>query len=138
MQSGKTISCVVPERHGKRWETDEDEYILKRVKEGALPSTIAYEVKRTVNSVISELKKIAYDQIKAGESIDIVVQRTGLTSDIINEYIKNKEIADAMKAVPKNPKPVETRPFFLNKSEESVIDVLKDIRDILRQIVDKK
>ena len=138
MQGTKVISRVVPERHGKRWEKDEDEYILKRVKEGALPSTIANEVKRSTGSIIGELKKIAYEQVKLGESIEIVAERTGLMVDDINEYIEHRDMAEKIKKTPKEPKPPQSRPFFLNKPEETMLDVLKDIRELLRELLDKK
>jgi|694.fasta_scaffold134974_5 hypothetical protein len=138
MQGSKVISRVVPERHGKRWEDDEDEYILKRIKEGALPSTIANEVKRSTGSIIRELKKLAYEQVKSGESIEIVAERTGLMVDDINEYIEHRDMAEKIKKTPKEPKPPQSRPFFLNKPEETMIDVLKDIRELLRELLDKK
>jgi hypothetical protein len=47
-------------------------------------------------------------------------------------------MAEKIKKTPKEPKPPQSRPFFLNKPEETMIDVLKDIRELLRELLDKK
>ena len=131
---------LLPERHGKRWEEDEVQYILGRVKHGIYPAQIAVEVKRTPGGVTSRLKEIAYDEIKhKSMSIEDASALTGITADSINDYIKKRDLTEELKEDKKNRPPElkqqSLRPFFLNKPEESVIDVLVEIRDLLRQVV---
>jgi hypothetical protein len=54
----------------------------------------------------------------------------------IQDALKCRELAKQMKEdSPK--KQSSIRPFFLNKTEETELDVLRDIRNLLQQLVDK-
>jgi hypothetical protein len=128
-----------PERHGKRWEEDEIQYILGRVKQGACPVQIATEVKRTAGGIVSRLKCIAYDKVKEGMSIEDAAILTGLTIDQIDEFIKKRDlvaqIREEQKNQPTEPIQKPLRPFFLARPEETLLDVAIEIRDLLRQLV---
>jgi hypothetical protein len=131
-----------PERHGKRWEEDEIQYILGRVKQGAWPIQIASEVKRTTGGIVSRLKCIAHDKIKEGMSMEDAATLTGLSINEIDEFIKKRELVAQIREEQKNrpvePIPKPLRPFFLARPEETLLDVAIEIRDLLRQIVSPK
>ena len=127
----------IPERHGKKWEKDEDEFILTRIKQGAIPFTIAKEVKRTTGGIVSHLRQMACQMIDNGKSMEEVVELTGLPVFDIQDAVKRRELAKQMKEVsPKRESPI--RPFFLSKTEETELDVLRDIRSLLQQLVTKQ
>lgn len=123
-----------PERHGKKWEKDEEDYILSRIQQRAYPSTIAREVKRTTGGVVSHLRQMACNWVGEGKPIEEVSTITGLPVEDIQDAIKRKELARQMKELaPKKESPI--RPFFLSKTEETELDVLRDIRGLLEQLV---
>jgi hypothetical protein len=130
---------TLPERHGKRWEDDETQYVLGRVKQGAWHAQIASEVKRTTGGIVSHLKCVAHEGIQGGKSIDEMATLTGLTIDQIDEFIKKRELVAQIREERKSnpPPPLEKpiRPFFLNRPEETLLDVAIEIRDLLRQLV---
>lgn len=130
---------TLPERHGKRWEDDETQYVLGRIKQGAWPAQIASEVKRTTGGIVSRLREIACDSVKNGMSLEDASVLTSLMVDQIEQAIKRRELACEFKEKRKNVqvelKQTTLRPFFLNKPEESVLDVVVEIRDLLRQLV---
>jgi hypothetical protein len=133
-------SKTTPERHGKRWEDDEVQYVLARVKQGKWPAQIAVEVKRTTGGIVSRLKEIAYDSVKnKGMTVDAASELTGLAAEQINDHIKQKDLVEALKeekkARPAEPKQQLLRPFFLGKQEETVLEVVIEIRDLLRELV---
>lgn len=133
---------TLPERHGKRWEDDELQYILGRVKQGAWPIQIAAEVKRTTGGIVSRLKCIASDEVKKGMTIEDAATLTGLSIDQIDEFMKKQElvaqIREERKTRPVEPIQKPIRPFFLNKPEETLLDVAIEIRDLLRQLVNSR
>jgi hypothetical protein len=47
-----------PERHGKKWEKDEEDFVLARINQGAMPIVIAKEVKRTTGGIVSHLRQM--------------------------------------------------------------------------------
>ncbi len=128
-----------PERHGKRWEEDEIQYVLGRVKQGAWAVQIASEVKRAAGGIVSRLKCIAHDKITEGMSMEDAAILTGLTVTEIDEFIKQRElvaqIREERKKHPVEPIQKPLRPFFLAKPEETLLDVAIEIRDLLRQLV---
>jgi hypothetical protein len=123
-----------PERHGKKWEKDEEEFVLARIGQGALPMTIAREVKRTTGGIISHLREIACRWICDGKPIEEASTLTGLPVDDIQDALKRRELAKQMKELSKR-KETPIRPFFLSKSEETELDVLRDIRSLLEELV---
>lgn len=127
-----------PERHGQKWEKDEEDFILARIKQGALPMIIANEVKRTTGGIVCHLKQMACNWIESGKPIEEVSILTGLPLSEIQNEIKRRDLAKQMKELsfPKMESPI--RPFFLNKTEETELDVLRDIRSLLQQLVNKE
>jgi len=124
----------VPERHGKKGEKDEEEFILARVKQGAIPLMIAHEVKRTTGGIICHLREMACRFLDSGKTMEEVCELTGLPLTDIQDTLKRKELTKQMRELSPKREPA-TRPFFLNKTEETELDVLRDIRSLLQQLV---
>lgn len=133
---------TLPERHGKRWEEDEIQYVLGRIKQGKWPIQIATEVKRTPGGIVSRLKEIAYERVKGGMTLEEASSLTSLTVDQIEEHIKKTDLAEQIreerKTRPAQPKQMPLRPFFLGKPDETILDVVVEIRDLLRQLVNSQ
>lgn len=127
-------STNLPERHGKKWEKDEEEFILSRIKQGAIPTVIANEVKRTTGAIVSHLRLMACNWIDAGTTIEEAAERTRLTIYDIQDAMKRRELAKEMKELSRKQE-APVRSFFLQKTEETELDVLRDIRSLLQQIV---
>lgn len=130
-------STNTPERHGKKWEKDEEDFILARIKQGAIPMVIAKEVKRTTGGIVSHLRQMACNWVDSGKPIEEASILTGLPVFDIQDAMKRRDLAKQMKELsPKRQSPI--RPFFLNKSEETELDILRDIRSLLQQLVNKQ
>lgn len=131
-----TAKMEKPERHGKKWEKDEEDYILGRIKQGAIPPVIANEVKRTTGAIVSHLRHMACDWIDSGISIEEAAQKTKLSLYDIQDALKRRELEKEMKELSRKQE-APVRSFFLHKPEETELDVLRDIRSLLQQLVNK-
>lgn len=131
-----TVNMEKPERHGKKWEKDEEDYILGRIKQGAIPPVIANEVKRTLGAIVSHLRHMACDWIESGTSIEEAVQKTRLSVCEIQDALKRRELEKEMKELSRKQE-ASVRSFFLQKPAETELDVLRDIRSLLQQLVSK-
>lgn len=112
-----------PERHGKKWEKDEEDFVLARIKHGAIPLVIANEVKRTTGAIVSHLRHMACNWIESGTSIEEAAQRTRLSVCDIQDALDRREVAKQ-----------KVRP---SKPKETELDILRDIRSLLQQHADK-
>lgn len=84
-----------PERHGKKWYEGETNYILQRIKQGIPPSKIAKEVSRTTNGITARLKRIGYNSVQKGMTIEDASKLTGISVDRFTKRVDVvKEIAD--------------------------------------------
>jgi hypothetical protein len=83
----------MPERHGKIWETKEEEFVLEKVKNKVPVYMIANDVKRTPNGVYSHLKTIACKYIDDGMLIEEASNITGVTIPEIQELQIKQGIA---------------------------------------------
>jgi hypothetical protein len=122
-----------PKRHGKIWDEKEENFVLKRVHEKATFETIANEVQRTIGGVHSHLKELAYRFIEnEGKLIEEASELTGLTIQDIQDHIERKNIAKRIR---------EQKGLIYSKEqdypiqEESLIDLVKEIRDLLKILV---
>ncbi len=80
--------AALPDRHGKKWEKNEEDYILRRVSEGAEPGTIGTEVHRTIGGIVCHLREIACRWVNAGTPVEEVSLRTGLPVSDIQDAVK--------------------------------------------------
>ena len=84
-----------PNRHGKKWYEGETHYILQRMKQGIPPSKIAKEVSRTTNGITAQLKRIGYNSVQKGMTIEDASKLTGISVNRLSKRVDVvKEIAD--------------------------------------------
>lgn len=138
----------LPERVGKKWEPEEEMYVLKRISQGANYTTIASECQRTIGGISSHLREIACRFIKDGKSMEEVVRITGLLETEITDSIAIRERSEKLK-LEKQSRPKEEIPklkqTFLpfpvepqNTSNPEFMTILVEIRDLLKQLVEDK
>jgi hypothetical protein len=149
---------------------DEDNLILKDINDDICIEDIAYKIQRSMSSVTTRLKKIAFNMIKDNglsfnEASDIVkipaevIQQYYSTKvkktkeEILNERKnrkqgkkelrqQNKEIILSQnniinKEVTKNKDKYNLKKELKDKKEIQIINLLQEIRDDLKIIIDK-
>jgi len=149
---------------------DEDNLILKDINDNICIEDIAYKIQRSISSVTTRLKKIAFNMIKDNglsfnEASDIVkipaevIQQYYSTKvkktkeEILNERKnrkqgkkelrqQNKEIILSQnniinKEVTKNKDKYNLKKELKDKKEIQIINLLQEIRDDLKIIIDK-
>ena len=125
-----------PERHGQAWTEDEENFVLKRVSQKADYSTIADEVQRSIGGVYSHLKELAYRYVVfENKLLEEASQLTGCSIQDIQDHITKKEMVKKMK---EEKGLVKKCPQFPVKKEEDLMDILKEIRDLLKMLVLEK
>ena len=117
-----------PERHGKTWYEGETHYILQRIKQGIPPSKIAKEVSRTTNGITARLKRIGYNSVQKGMTVEDASKLTGISNVNLTESIRRREFAETQK------KQRNLEPFVPETPEETVLDVVKEIADLRSRI----
>lgn len=138
----------LPERVGKKWEPEEEIYVLKRISQGANYMTIASECKRKIGGISAHLREMACRFIKDGKTMEEVVQITGLLETEIADSIAIRERSEKLKVErqsrPKEeiPKLKQTfLPFLVEPQKTSnpeFMTILVEIRDLLKQLVKDK
>jgi hypothetical protein len=124
-----------PERHGKPWKKDEEEFVLKKIKEKTPIWRIAEDIKRTTTGVYSHLKEIAIKNIDSGMTLEEASEFTSVTIPDIQDYITRKEINKKIKT---EKGLVQQQLKFPLEKEETLLSVVVEIRDLLRQLLEKK
>ena len=126
----------LPERHGKTWSEDEEKYVLTHVEKGIPIYKIAEEVHRTSGGVYSHLKEIAYRHIKTGMLIEDASTLTSVSISEIQDFITKKEFIQKSKEAKGLVQNKLTFPLE-KKEQETLISVAIEIRDLLKQLVEK-
>ena len=106
-------------RIGVVWEKEEDEQLLKQIADSMPLEVIAKDHKRTEKGIKSRLVSLALGMIRAGETIETVSKKTGLTVDEIKLGHKS---------------PVESQNQPPAPAEDRYMAILIEIRDILKRI----
>lgn len=110
-------STNTPERHGKKWESNEENFVLRRVKQGATPQVIATELKRTVGGIISHLRQMACIMINSGKTLEEASLLTGLPELDIEDAMKRRDAAKQYKeSRTKNETSVRPAPLVTKES----------------------
>jgi hypothetical protein len=130
-----TTSRELPERHGKKSEKEQITYLLERVKNGSSPSLIAKELERTNGGVVSRLKQIACNAVENGTTKEDAAVMTGLTVHTIEHSLRMRILTEQIKEERKiTPPKQQVQPFLPKKKEESLLDVVIEIRELLRDM----
>ncbi len=125
-----------PTRMGQAWKDDETLELLKAIRRSETHEQIAKKHERTVGGIVCKLRSLAADYyFYENRPIEQIIKITGLSNEEIQIAIKKraiqkgikerKEINDKIQA--QNTKPIPT---------ETVISVLKDIRDLMREYIE--
>jgi hypothetical protein len=132
----------LPERAGKKWEPEEEVYVLKRISQGANHITIAAECQRKVGGISAHIREMACRFVKSGKSIEEVSRITGLLESDIEEALKLREKSAQIKlerAKEPSPKLKQTfLPFLVEPrktTESDTVALLTEIRDLLKELV---
>jgi hypothetical protein len=115
---------------GKIWSNDQENLLLKRVAEGKNHEELSKEFGRTTGGIRSRLREIACEMIALGKSIEYAMEKTQLSKEVIQESLNKRNIAKEKKIVKNNP--IEPQ----KKDMKEVIDLMKEIRDLLKVFVD--
>jgi hypothetical protein len=124
-----------PERHGQTWKEEEEKFVLEKIKDETAIWKIAEDVKRSPNGVYSHLKEIAVRKMNEGMYIDDASKLTGVSVSDIQEHLSRKELSQKLKSE----KGLVQQPLkFPIEKEETLLSVAIEIRDLLKQLVEKK
>jgi hypothetical protein len=149
---------------------DEDNLILKDINDNISIEDIAYKIQRSMSSVTTRLKKIAFNMIKDnGLSFNEASDIVKIPAEVIQQYYstkvkktkeeilierknrkqgkkelrqQNKEIILSQnniinKEVTKNKDKYNLKKELKDKKEIQIINLLQEIRDDLKIIIDK-
>jgi hypothetical protein len=120
----------IPQRIGMKWEESEEQELLKMLQLGINIPDIASGLNRTVGGIQSRIRFIVHNLYITGSSTDEISQRVGLTVedviDIIEYRDKSLESAVSRKQQEKE-----------KSKDERLLDVMKEIRDLMRILVNK-
>lgn len=81
-----------PKNHGMLWTENEEIKLLEELEQKIDINTIALNHERTTGGINKRLQEIAYKMHLNNITIDEIINKTTLTSDIINETIERKKI----------------------------------------------
>ena len=114
-----------PLRVGEPWNNDEESQLLKEIKEGDSIRTIAEKHGRTMGAISSHLKIMAVKSyIVDKEPVEIISKETGLSTDVIMFQVAKKQGLLNKKG---------TEPLLV-KSEVTLVDIMKELKEIRRMI----
>ncbi len=131
----RTSEDSKPERHGKSWSSEEEKFVLEQIQKDVAIWLIADQVKRSSGGVSSHLKEIAYRNIQNGMLIEEASKLVGIPIQDIQEYITRKELLTKIKV---DKGLVQQTLKFPIEKEETLLSVAIEIRDLLKEIVNKK
>ena len=137
----------LPERNGKTWKIDEENTVLRFIGENKDVDFIASNLQRTRGAIRAKLRDLACRFIYDGKTITEASRLTSIPTGDIEYALKLREIADNIREK-KNPT-VQTQLTFNEVSQlqapiqrafdssekETSISVLKEIRDLMKQLV---
>jgi len=124
-----------PERHGQPWKETEEKFVLEKIREKVPVWKIADDVKRTPTGVYSHLKEIASRNIDSGMTLEEASELTGVTIIDIQEHMSRKELSQKIRS---EKGLVQQELKFPIQKEETLLSVAIEIRDLLKELIEKK
>lgn len=82
-----------PSSFGKKWTTEEESQLLDEIARNINQDQIAILHNRTFGGISSRLREIAYKMYLQQIPIDIIINKTKLTKEEINDSINKREVA---------------------------------------------
>ncbi len=110
-----------PARSGQSWSTEEENALLKDLSCGLSLKEIAKNLHRTIGGISARRKHIARRLVRNGMPLSEIAKITRLSIDDIQTSIKSSETMRRDK-----------------KAETLLLDVVIEIRDLLRQLVHER
>ena len=101
----------------KKWSGQEEDQLLREIKEGMDEQTIAKNHQRSVGGCMIRLKKIALRMYENNQSFEEIEQATGLTEDVVLEQQK-------IETKQKNPQSADKKLALLKRKLEDIIAIL--------------
>ncbi len=123
-------SQVEPARQGQSWTSDEEQHMLKRLSAGVSTKDIAQELGRTIGGIVARQKHIARKLVRSGKTIEEVAMLTNLSPKVIRESL---DASDTQRVIKEDARTL--RKMAGNSADETLLSVVIEIRDLLRQLV---
>jgi hypothetical protein len=94
----RVIICMEPQNI--KWTREEELNFIKEISQGQQIEQLATKHNRSTSSMDLRLKKIIYENVLAGKSIDTISKALKLTQDIVRQhFISYKEFREKYKGV---------------------------------------
>jgi hypothetical protein len=107
-----------------RWTHEEELKLIKSISEGKQFSVLSTEFGRTESALELRLKKIIYENIKAGKSSSLLARSMNIPEDKINQYYYS--FAEYLeKHGPKITNPVQPQPSLIDNVETKILQSFK-------------
>ena len=116
-------------RIGLPWTTDEEKQLLDLLSRGVNREDIATAHQRTLGGIVGRINYIAVKMARSGASMESICKTTRLTP----EQVEQELVKFSQKKIEKMGKAQVTPP----PKEETVLSVMKEMRDLLRVLVQK-
>lgn len=133
-----------PARLGQPWTDDETQKLLQAVKRSENHNQIAKEHQRSVGSITSRLKLLAYEYYQDEIPIEKIQKYTGLDKEVIADSISKYTWVEENKKKKNEAKleicdsPVEKIDNFLEKKNTQlteIIDLLKEMKGMMAEMI---
>lgn len=126
-----------PSRMGQAWTEEETLELLKEVRRSETHEEIAKKHERTLGAIIAKLRGLAADyHYYENRPIEQISKITGLDKDDILLCIERRNIQNRNKEKKQLTNKVNKIQIIEPKPTETVISVLKDIRDLMREYIE--
>lgn len=115
-------------KRGKKWSEEEENKLINLLKNNKLLEECSHEHGRTTGAIISRIEYIIYKMITIdNKSIDEI------------EYLKKHTDKNTSEIIKKYENKIKKDKININKNnfEERILNELKEIKDILKQIANK-
>lgn len=126
--------------HGKKWEDEEIKLLLRAIQRNDSKEITAARHQRTVGGIRSRQRHLAAEYyFNDNRSIEEIMKFTGLDKDSVLDAIQKKSTSQPTKI--RNIKAMQNNISFdsiPSDSNQEIVHILNEIRDLLKQFVSTK
>jgi hypothetical protein len=115
---------TLPVNHGKPWSYGDEDLLLKKLSDGESIKDISDYFKRTEGGISSRQRELAYRFVEEGKTIEEASKFTRVAVEDIERSLALRKLA--AKSISKTV-----------KKEETLMSVVIEIRDLLKQLLKK-
>lgn len=112
-----------PENHGKPWSYADENLLLKKLSDGENIENISKYFKRTEGGIRSRQRELAWRFVEEGKTIEEASKFTYIPIEDIEKSLMLRKMAAIAKQTP--------------KKEETLLSVVIEIRDLLKELLKK-